>query len=151
MRNLARIVILGCVLFGAHEVFGCVCGALTPAEGFDRAQVVFTGTVLKAKKSEWVISVERVWKGNIEPQIVLYDAHADSSCASRFSRGVTYLFLVDVKNSNSAIRYSPQVCNWTNRLKSDRVRFGQDGPYRLVEDWVLMGRGDGYLPLKRPE
>jgi hypothetical protein len=149
MNNVARIIIFACFLFAANGVFGCSCGSYGPSEGFDRAQAVFTATVVKAKKAEWLVSIERVWKGDVEPQIVLHDANPGSSCAFHFLRGVTYLFLIDVKTSNGVISYYPQVCNWTNRLKSDRIRFDQDGPYRLIEDWVLAGRGDGNPPSKR--
>ncbi|SRR6266542_1304118 len=150
MRTFIRIIILSCVVFAARQVFACSCGAITPSAGFDRAQAVFTGAVVKASKSKWTISVQRVWKGDVESLVTLHDAHAGTSCASRFMRGVSYLFLVNVEPVHDSVRFSPQVCNWTNRLKSDMLRLRDDGPSRWVEDWVLMGRGDGRPPRKRP-
>ena len=150
MRTVTRLILFIVLIFAGRQVFGCVCGAVSPSEGFDRAQADFTGTVIKTSKSEWTVSVQRVWKGDMESVVTVYDAHAGTSCASHFRRGVAYLFLVDVQSSQAAVRYSPQVCNWTNRLKSDKVRFGDDGPARWVEDWVLMGHGDGRPVLRRP-
>jgi hypothetical protein len=146
VRTIARITVFAAVFVTGGQVLCCVCGAVTPSDGFDRAQAVFTGTVIKASKSTWTVSVQRVWKGDVESVVTLRDAHAGTSCASSFRRGATYLFLVNVESVNGAVRYSPQVCNWTNRLKSDKVRFGEDGPSRWVEDWVLTGRGAGHAP-----
>lgn len=128
---------------------GCSCGATTPSQGFDRAQAVFTGTILNSKKSKWVVSVERVWKGEVESQITLRDAHAGSSCASQFKKGVGYLFLVNVEKTAGLIAYTPQVCNWGTRLNATKVGFGDQGPYRWTEDWVLMDRGEGTVPTKK--
>lgn len=147
MKIAKWIIIIGLFLLSTAEAFGCSCVAITPSEAFDQAQAVFTGTVIKARKAEWVVSVDRVWKGELKAKIVLRDALARSSCASHFKRGVSYLFLIDV---NERREYSPQVCTWTTRLKTIKVRFAGDEPYRFVEDLVLMGRGEGHPPLIRP-
>lgn len=147
MRTTKWIIILALFLLATDEAFGCSCAAITPSEAFDQAQAVFTGTVIKARKAEWVVSVDRVWKGELKAKIILRDALARSSCASHFKRSVGYLFLIDVSERST---YSPQVCTWTTRLKTNKVRFAGDEPYRFVEDLVLMGRGEGHPPLIRP-
>ncbi len=140
MRKATWLIAFGILLFSASESFACVCRAITPAQGFDRAQAVFTGKVIKAKKSEWTVAVDRVWKGDVEEIITLRDAHAGSSCASSYKRGESYLFLINVEKSKRAVVYSPQICNWGTRLKSAQVRFSEGTPYSWIEDLVLKDR-----------
>jgi hypothetical protein len=117
MRKVPLLLIaFGILVFSATETSACMCGAITPAQGFDQAQAVFTGKVIKVKKSEWTILVDRVWKGEIEETITLHDAHRGSSCAAGYKRGESYLFLINVEKSEQKLVYSPQVCNWGTRL-----------------------------------
>ena len=53
MRNGPLLLITaGILLFTANESSACTCAAITPAQGFDQAQAVFTGKVMRTKKSE---------------------------------------------------------------------------------------------------
>jgi hypothetical protein len=149
MRKVPLLAIaFGILLFSASESSACTCGAITPAQGFDQARAVFTGKVTKAKKSEWTVVVDRVWKGEVEETITLRDAHPGSSCAGSYKRGESYLFLINVEESEQKVVYSPQACNWGTRLKSAKVGF--DGtPASWIEDLVLKDRGAGMLPTKK--
>jgi hypothetical protein len=126
----------------------CSCMFTTPSEGFDRAKAVFTGTVVAAGKSKWTVAVKRVWKGEIGSQVVLFDAHAGTSCATKYEVGKKYLFLVNIEEVDGRVRYSPQVCNWGARLRSHKVIIREREPAKWIEDWVLMGHGPGHAPSK---
>jgi len=138
----------------ASPVLACSCAYLSPEAGFAHAEAVFTGKVIRSSRSNWTVEVDRVWKGDVEKQIELFDAHARSSCSTRgFKKGRSYLFLVSVENRDGKIRYSPQPCNWTVALKTVRitvkensVTVGNGETAKLVEEWVLKGQGEGRLP-----
>ena len=63
----AAIGILGGLLASASVWVGsahaCSCDPISPSEGFDRAQYVFTGKVVEMDGHTWTIDVNRVWKG----------------------------------------------------------------------------------------
>lgn len=138
------------LLANVNSSLGCSCIFPTPTQGFDRAQAVFTGKVIKANENEWTVEVDRVWKGDVESQIILFDAHPRSSCSTNnYKKGQSYLFLVNVENTSGITRYSPQVCNWGTRLRSSKVRLESNGPARWIEDWVLRGHGKGSPPINQ--
>ena len=154
-RFLATVVFM----LIASPVSACVCGYVSPANGFAGAEAVFTGKVIRSSKSKWTVEVDRVWKGDVESTIELFDAHARSSCSTRgFKKGRSYLLLVNVENKDGKIRYSPQPCNWNVGLKTTKVSFedrrvtiSESDKSKWVEDWVLMGQGEGKAPLNRPQ
>ncbi len=149
MRKAVLLMIVAAfVLFNAGKSLACSCSFSLPSQGFDRAQAVFTGKVIKAKKFEWIIVVDRVWKGEVEETITLRDAHAGTSCAAGYKKGESYLFLVSVVKSERQIIYNPQVCNWGTRLKAARMEIGEN-TYAWVEDLVLKDRGEGKPPIKK--
>jgi hypothetical protein len=141
-------IAFGILLFSASKSSACLCGAITAAQGFDQAQAVFSGKVIKAKKSTWTVVVDRVWKGEVEERITLHDALPGSSCAGGYERGESYLFLINVEESEHGVVYSPQICNWGTRLKSTKVEF-EGSPATLIEDLVLKDRGAGKPPMKK--
>lgn len=149
MRKLIFLTIIAaCLLFNATLSLARVCIFSLPSQGFDRAQAVFTGKVIKAKKSEWTVAVDRVWKGEVEETVTLRDAHAGTSGRAGYKRGESYLFLVDVVKCESRIIYYPQVCNWGTRLKAVRIKIGENTD-AWVEDLVLKDRGEGKPPVKK--
>jgi hypothetical protein len=63
MRALIRL--LGLCIFampGVDAAQACFCDAVSPSEGFDRAQYVFTGKVVEAEHHTWLVAVDRVWR-----------------------------------------------------------------------------------------
>ena len=153
--KLSRCVAIFAIMLIPAPVLACLCPFISPPAGFARAEAVFTGKVIRSGKSTWTVAVDRVWKGEVESQIELFDAHAGSSCATGgFKKGRSYLFLVNVENKNGTVRYSPQVCNWTVALKGRKIIIDEggitvgEGPRaKLVEELVLTGQGEGKPPL----
>ena len=145
MKTIPAKCLLVAGLIFASSSIACGCSCLfprTPAESFEQAQAVFTGKITRSSKTEWIVAVDKVWKGEINALVELFDAHARTSCATKYKIGKSYLFLVNVEVGNGGIRYSPQVCNWGVRLKSARLSFGH-GSGIWVENWILSGRGNG--------
>lgn len=102
----------------------------------------------KSKKERVTIVVDRVWKGEVEETITLRDAYPRSSCAAGYERGERYLFLINVEKSEHRVVYSPQLCNWSTRLKAAKVEF-EGTPASWIEDLVLKDRGAGTPPMKK--
>jgi len=139
------------ILASAISSLACSCMFLAPSEGFNRAKAVFTGAVVAAGESKWTVEVKRVWKGEVGSQVILVDAHAGTSCSTKYEVGKNYLFLVDLEAFDGGVRYSPQVCNGGARLRSHKVVMRKNERARWIEDWVLMGHGPGHAPSKRLE
>ena len=140
------------------SILACMCPYKSPQSGFAVAEAVFSGKVIRSSKSKWTVEVDRVWKGEVESQIELFDANAGTSCSTRgFKKGRSYLFLVDVENKDGRVRYSPQPCNyWTVALKRSKITVKESGitigegpEAKWAEEWVLMGQGEGKPPLTR--
>jgi hypothetical protein len=149
MRKILFLLSIGAIILSTSDKsFACVCSSRPPSEGFDKAQAIFIGKVTKAKKSEWIVAVDRVWKGEVQETITLRDSMPGTSCAIGFKKGESYLFLVKFVKSERKIIYYPQVCNWGTRLKSTRLEIGEN-TYAWVEDLVLKDRGDGKPPIKK--
>ena len=154
-RSVATVVFM----LIASPVLACSCGYVSPENAFGAAEAVFTGKVIRSSKSKWTVEVDRVWKGEVESRIELFDAHARSSCSTRgFKKGRRYLFLVKVENKDDKIRYSPQPCNWTVALRTTKFSFedrrltiGESDKAKWAEDWILMGQGEGKPPLNQPQ
>jgi hypothetical protein len=146
-RALARLLcsfgLLLCVVGLAHA---CSCEATSPAQGFERAQYVFTGTVAETIDHSWTVDVERVFKGSekLAARVRLLDVYAGIDCASYFETGRAYLFFVIVAKSSRYIYYQPQVCNWTSALRSRRIP-DEDGSLWL-EDFITEKYGPGEPP-----
>ena len=119
----------------------------TPAEGFAHAKAVFTGKVIKSAATEWTVEVNRVWKGQVASQVIVFDSNAGTSCAlDGYKTGESYLFLANVESTNGTTKYSPQVCNYGPQLRSSKMSLVPNGPVRWVEDWVLVCQGKGEPP-----
>lgn len=138
---------MGWWMFGAGPVHACSCEQISPAEGFDRAQYVFTGTIAESSGHTWTVDVDRVWKGadRLAGQVRLLDVYAMIDCESFFAIGRDYLFFADVAKSSRYVYYQPQVCNWTNALHSKRIP-GPEGRLEWLEDFIARRYGPGQRP-----
>jgi hypothetical protein len=146
-RSVARLVgALGLLVAVISLAHACSCEAISPAQGFERAQYVFTGKVVETIDHSWTVDVERVWKGsaNLAARVRLLDVYAGIDCASYFETGRAYLFFVIVAKSSRYTYYQPQVCNWTSALHSRRVPDG-DGAVWL-EEFIVEKYGPGEPP-----
>jgi len=137
---------LGWSVLAIGLAHACACKAISPGEGFERAEYVFTGKVVETVDHEWTVDVERVWKGSetLAARVRLLDVYAGIDCASYFETGRAYLFFAIVAKSSRYVYYQPQVCNWTSALRSRRVP-GPEGPAWL-EEFIVETYGPGEPP-----
>ena len=125
LKVLAWLVGLLCLsAAGADVAHACACDSISPAQGFARTQYVFIGKVLEAKGHTWTIDVDRVWKGadKLAARVRLLDVYKDMDCEFYFEPGRAYIFFAIVAKSSRYVFYQPEVCNWTNALRSKRVK-----------------------------
>ena len=122
------------------------CDPISPSEGFDRAQYVFTGKVVEMDGHTWTIDVNRVWKGaeRLASHVRLLDVYNGIDCAFYFELGRAYLFFAIVAKSSRYVYYQPEVCNWTRALRSTHVPSPR-GPI-WVEDLIAEKYGTGESP-----
>jgi hypothetical protein len=137
---------VGLSMLGAGTAQACACDQISPAQGFERAQYVFTGKVVEANQHTWTVDVDRVWKGGekLAGRVRLLDVYAGIDCAFYFEPGRAYLFFAVVAKSSRYVYFQPEACNWTSALGSKRVP-GPDGSM-LLEDFIVKNFGPGEAP-----
>jgi hypothetical protein len=138
--------LFGLPLATAEAAHACACDSISPAQGFARAQYVFTGKVVENSGHTWTIDVDRVWKGadKLADRVRLLDVYYGIDCEFYFEPGRSYLFFAIVAKSSRYVYYQPEVCNWTRALRSTRV----DGPHGAIwlEDLIAEDHGPGMTP-----
>jgi hypothetical protein len=131
---------------GADVALACACQSISPAQGFERAQYVFIGKVAEETGHEWVVDVDRVWKGadKLAARVRLLDVYKSIDCEFYFEPGRAYVFFAIVAKSSRYVYYQPEVCNWTSALRSKRVA----GPHGEIwlEDLIAEDHGPGEPP-----
>ena len=142
----ASLAFLGSAPLLSRSARACPCEQSSPAQGFARAQYVFTGKVVEQTGNTWTVDVDRVWKGadKLAARVRLLDVYTGIDCASYFEVGRSYLFFVIVAKSSRYVYYQPQVCNWTSPLQSRRVDSGGDSTW--LEDVIVKNYGAGEPP-----
>ena len=55
MKTLMALAIAICWMWGAGAAYACRCDPVSPQAGFDRAQYVFIGKVVRAEHHTWLI------------------------------------------------------------------------------------------------
>lgn len=82
MKALISATRIGYFILGADAAQACSCDAISPSVGFDRAQYVFTGKVVRAEHHTWLVAVDRVWKGKekLAGTVRLMDVYAAIDC-----------------------------------------------------------------------
>jgi hypothetical protein len=125
----------------------CPCDAMSPVEGFELAQYVFTGRVIETSGHTWTVDVDRVWKGaeRLAPKVRLLDVYLSTNCEFFFETGHEYLFFAIVAKSSRYAYYQPEVCNWTSALRSKQVP-DPDGRSEWLEDFIQRRYGPGEAP-----
>jgi hypothetical protein len=134
-------------LWRPAAALACACEQISPMEGFDRAQYVFTGTVVEAGTHSWVVEVDRVWKGRetLTPMARLVDVYAKMACEFFFKEGERYLVFAVRAKGGRDIFYLPQACNWTTPLGSKRVTT-LEGESLWLEELIVREYGPGEGP-----
>jgi hypothetical protein len=146
-KRLTLLVLVSFWMRQAGAAHACSCEPISPAAGFDRAQYVFTGQVVKADAHAWLVKVERVWKGHekLARTVKLMDVYATTDCEFFFQAGQRYLFFAIVAKGGREVFYHPQVCNWIKPLQSTRVPTEGNEPLWL-EDLIARDHGPGEPP-----
>ncbi|HWM27438.1 MAG TPA: hypothetical protein VNQ14_03190 [Woeseiaceae bacterium] len=149
MKTLIRLCGLGIfATLGVDAAQGaCSCDAVSPSEGFDRAQYVFTGKVVKAEHHTWLIAVDRVWKGRekLAGSVKLMDIYAAMDCELFFELGRSYIFFAILAKGGRDVFYHPLACNWTRPLQSSRVAT-KENESLWIEDFIVREHGPGEPP-----
>jgi hypothetical protein len=148
MKYLARLLVAAiCWTWATGAAHACSCEPISPEAGFERAQYVFTGKVVKAEHHIWLVDVERVWKGHekLDRTVRLMDVYAEMDCEFFFELGRRYLFFTIVAKGGRDVFYHPQACNWTSPLQSTRVLAQENGSLWL-EDLIVREHGPGEPP-----
>jgi hypothetical protein len=152
MKGLVWLLLLANPWLAESGAAGaCFCKQTSPAEGFGRAQYVFTAKVVQAGSHTWTVEVDRVWKGRdtLRRSARLMDAYAAIDCEFFFKLGERYLFYAVVAKTGRDVFYHPQVCNWTSQLQSKRVP-APDGASLWLEDLIVREHGPGEPPKDEP-
>jgi hypothetical protein len=145
--KMKKIVILVSVatfvILNANVASACMCRTIgSPKTNLADVQAVFLGKVVAAKKHEWTITVDKVWKGEVEEKVLMRDPSAGSSCESQFKLGDSYIFFAYVKESKRKVIFNPAVCTWMTSLT-----YRHEGV--LVSEFVLKELGEGQPPVKK--
>ena len=116
------------------------------AQGFERAEFVFTGKVVETIDHTWTVDVDRVWKGSetLAGRVRLLDVYAGIDCASYFETGRAYMFFAIVAKSSRYVYYQSQVCNWTSALRTRRVPSAEG--VNWLEEFIVEAYGPGEAP-----
>ena len=132
----------GLLILAAGAAQACSCDPLTPTQGFDRAQYVFTGRVVEEAGHTWTVDVDRVWKGSetLPGRVRLLDVYKGIDCEFYFEPGRSYLFFAIVAKSSRYRYYQPEACNWTSALHSKRIGS------MWLEDLIVREHGLGEAP-----
>jgi hypothetical protein len=119
---------------------------MSPAQGFQQAQYVFTGKIVEVIQHTWTVEVDRVWKGaeTLARHVRLLDVYAGIDCEFYFEPGRSYVFFAIVAKSSRYVYYQPQVCNWTSPLHSKQVPSSTGSMW--LEDLILKDYGPGEQP-----
>jgi hypothetical protein len=147
----ALIALFGLATFAILSVDAaqgaCSCDAVSPSEGFDRAQYVFTGKVVKAEHHTWLIAAHRVWKGRekLAGTVKLMDIYAAMDCEVFFELGRSYIFFAIMAKGGRDVFYHPLACNWTSPLQSRRVVTKRNESL-WIEDFIVRQHGPGERP-----
>jgi hypothetical protein len=108
MTNNAGVIIaifLTSIFAFVGRASACTCGELALAQQRDNATAIFLGRVISKERSDAVekngaevtLKVDRVWKGRIEKNVIVYTGATDdlypfvNLCATPFRIGESYL------------------------------------------------------------
>jgi hypothetical protein len=148
MKKLMSLFLLASLCLGAAgAAYACSCDQASPEAGFERAQYVFTGTVIEAERHLWIVAVDRAWKGaeKLARKVRLMDVYASMDCEFSFELGRRYLFFAVIAKGGREVFYHPQACNWTSPVQSRRVPTPEgDSPW--LEDLIAREHGPGEAP-----
>ena len=115
MRFKIPLLIVSMLMTGSVS-YACVCGGEdSPRIRFDRAKIVFSGSVIEVNRKAVKLAVEKTYKGNIEKEIVLTRSDLETDCDIFFSKGDKYLVYADEVKLDGKVVFMTDVCAGTKR------------------------------------
>ena len=133
----------------AAQVEACSCIRETPAEGFARADAVFSGRIAEVKpnpdsgRGGFLVSIEvlEAWKGVTEPIVKVSTAANSAICGYAFQVGRSYLIYA-VRDDGRPLRVS--LCSRTQLLEEAREDLKSLGkPSLRIDDGAKSKKGNG--------
>jgi hypothetical protein len=118
---------LAIIIVFLQHTYACTCaypaGSIKKQvdEAKREAEAIFSGRVIEVLRVDGGlrmrvrIAVDRVWKGKVEPEVVIYTAGSSASCGYSFNRETRYLLYCD---GNQEGELWTNICNRTQPLKS---------------------------------
>src|SRR5215471_7356097 len=106
--------------------YACTCGGEnTPRVRFDRAKIVFSGTVIEKNEKVVKLRVEKAYKGTLEKEVVLKRRDQETTCDVFFRMEEKYLVFADEVKVDGKVMLETSVCAGTRRFVDSKedVRF----------------------------
>jgi LPXTG-motif cell wall-anchored protein len=127
--GLILILLLGSSLFPTTG-WALSCAEPEPAKkAFDQADFVFKGIVMERKGDKYIIQVDTVYKGDLQPRTVVEDMIGDW-LQETLKEGGTYLIYGQKKGFRIEVSPCGRTDNWAE-LKTDVEKF----PNRELADY----------------
>ena len=107
------LIIIVLITLNIHSALGCVCPVITVKQGIAGADAVFSGTAKRVSDTEWIVEIERIWKGkSMAKQVTVRDPAPMTSCSRRLNDGERYIIFTKVKIEQGQQIYYLDACNW---------------------------------------
>lgn len=139
-RTILLMVIMAVVL-EATEAPGCTCPAPLPAPkvALKRAGAVFIGTVTEIKPSplrryllDVCVEIDRVWKGAVNPTMIVNTPNNEGGCGYTFNKGKSYLIYAGYAELPEGLQLGTSLCSRTRPLEKAAEDLAELGPGKAV-------------------
>jgi hypothetical protein len=101
--------------------YACTCGGEdSPRIRYDRAKVVFTGTVIEVSDKAVKLRVEKAYKGNIAKEFLLTRRDQETTCDIFFNKGDKYLVYAYEVKLGVQVAFMTDVCAGTDSYDNSR-------------------------------
>jgi len=129
----AALILIASFILNAKPLFGCVCPVITLRQGIASADAIFSGAAKRLSDSEWLVEVERTWKGErIVKEVTVRDPAPMTSCSRRLDDGGRYIIFARVKTDRGQPVYYLDACNWLLKYPEAEKFIRKMGKGRIV-------------------
>lgn len=97
MKRFSPLLIITGFLVTTGVAYACSCVISTPAERYDRAEVILSGTVTGindrslSQYLDHTVKVSKTWKGTAGSEVVITSHESSATCGFNFEKGQEYL------------------------------------------------------------
>lgn len=101
----------------ATTAYACSCMMSTPAEHYERAEVVFSGTVTAVSEPDrnriigYTFDVDQEWKGDVGSSVLILSHQDSATCGFNFSEGGEYVVFAYTRDGTTSSSYNNEL--WT--------------------------------------